>query len=338
MARLLTDGAESGDWSRCTPSASGSGAASGVTSGARTGNYCYYCKTGNASTYFGYLTFYLPATYSEWYLRLAFKSNCAGGIPIVYWNGGYAQLYLPGASSYVTMMDGGVVRATSSLFTFGLNEWHVFEFHVKQAASPNGIYECKFDGKTIISWTGATNNQAGTNYLQFRSGQAPSVYSYYDDIAFNDTSTPGVDDSWPGDGGVLAALVPNGVGNYSDLIASAGNAWDCVNEVPPSITDYVYESTVDKKSTYTLSDLAGLPAGASIQRVWAEISALQSAAEVGNIATLLRSGSADRQSDDKELTLAMARYVSPEYLVDPADDAAWDTTKVNALEAGAVVR
>jgi hypothetical protein len=239
------------------------------------------------------------------------------------------------------MYDGTTLRATSSLFTLNVDEIHIFEIHVKIAANPNGIFQVKFDGTLVLDWAGATNSQAQINRIRFYSNEmsgGSTGYTYFDDIALNDTAGA-VDNSWVGDGGVLAALVPiTGAAEYADLIPSAGNAWDCVNEIPANSTDYVYESTVDKKSTYLLSDLAGLPSGASIARVWVELDALETAADGDKIATLLRSASTDSQSADQALTIAYARYLSAEYLVDPADSAAWDEAKVNSLQAGCVIR
>jgi len=136
----------------------------------------------------------------------------------------------------------------------------------------------------------------------------------------------------------MPALVPNGAGTYGDLLASAGNAYQCADEIPANTTDYAYESTIDKKSTYAMTDLAALPAGASIARVWEEIDVLATAADGAKIATITRSGAVDTQGPDQAITLAYVRYLGAEMLTDPQDSAAWTAAKVNALEAGAVVR
>jgi len=219
------------------------------------------------------------------------------------------------------------------------NEWHVFEVHIKIAGAGVGRFEVKFDGTKVINFTGETNNQTSVDrYRLYAVTSGLGDKTYYDDIAVNDTAGA-VDNSWIGDGGVLAALVPiTGTAQYANLIASEEPAWDCVNEVPANATNYVYESTVNKKSTYLLSDLTGLPAGTSIARVWVELDALETAADGDKIATFLRSATMAVQGDDKALTLAYARYLSAEYLTDPADSAVWSEAKVNALQAGAVVR
>jgi hypothetical protein len=335
MTRLFTDGAESGDLLRLTSVEEVS-----ISTTRRTGNYSYRIAS-SAHSALKVLT-----SMTEFYIRFAFRVDLSSACRFFQWNNGASEAgslrtktFGNGVAS-IEMYDGTTLRATSSLFTMNLNEWHVFEVHVKIAAAPNGIFQVKFDGTLVLDWSGATNAQAAMDRFYCRSVTAPSGSnnSYFDDIAFNDTAGA-VDNSWIGDGGVLAALVPiTGAAEYADLIASTGNAWDCVNEIPANSTDYVYESTVDKKSTYLLSDIAGLPSGASIARVWVEVDALETAADGDKIATLLRSATTDEQGVDQALTLAYARYLSAEYLTDPADSAAWTEARVNALQAGCIIR
>jgi hypothetical protein len=305
----------------------------------RTGVYSYQIYSASGITYAERTI--ISAT--EFYARFAVLFDAAGVARFFEWlndasEAGSLRTKTFGAgAATIEMYDGTTLRATSSVFSMSVTEWHIFEVHVKLAAAPNGVFQVKFDGALVLDWSGATNVQAAMNRFQLRSTQSAQS-TWYDDIAFNDTAGA-VDNSWCGDGGVLAALVPiTGAAEYADLIASAGNAWDCVNEIPANDTDYVYESIVNKKSTYLMSDIAGLPSGASIARVWVELEALETAAAGDKIATLLRSASTDAQGVDQALTIAYARYLSAEYLLDPADSAAWDTTKVNALQAGAVVR
>lgn len=340
MARLLTDGAERGDSLRLNYSADG-GAGTGIRSDRkRTGNYSYGIGDGT-----GGMVGWNITSNSEFYARVGYGFSLSPGAAIIIqWlsdtnNAGYLKLKSYGIGNTVfEMYDGSNLRATSSTVscTSGTYETHVLEVYVKLAANPNGRFTLKFDGSQILDFTGATNTYSTVNrfYCKCAGGGGGC---FVDDIAVNDT-TGGVDNSWVGDGGVLGGLVPSGTGNYSDLTASTGNAWDCVNELPGSMSDYIYSSTVDQKSSFAMTDLSGLPAGASISRVWTELLALESAAEGGKIATLLRSGSTDDVGSDQTLTLAAARYTSSEYLTDPADAAAWNSTKVNALEAGAKVR
>jgi len=341
MTRLFTDGAESGDMGRWTTLSGGTPPIVTVVT-KRTGNLSYRIPVNTC-----YMEKVLPSTYTEFYARFAFYFHDTVANRFFMWlNGGSEAGSLRTVSfgngvATISVYDGTTLRATSSAFTMAPSEWHVFEIHVKIAANPNGAFQVKFDGTLVLNWPGATNSQALIDRIRFpntSTGNA-NYSSYADDIAINDVAG-GIDNSWCGDGGVLAALVPiTGAAEYADLIASTGEAWECVNEIPAN-ADYVYESTVNKKSTYLLSDLAGLPGGASIARVWVELDALETAADGDKIATFLRSATTDEQGADQVLTLAYVRYLSPEYLTDPDDDygGPWTEEAVNALQAGCVVR
>jgi hypothetical protein len=341
MTRLFTDGAESGDLLRWSSVVGGEIAITSINK--RTGTYSYFMRSDGAH----YLQKNIPGSITEFYARFAVYHIVNSVFPIFGWytggsNGGSLRTNTFGIGiGSLTMYDGANWRVTSSLINLSLNEWHVYEVHVKIDAAPNGIFQLKYDGTTIIDWTGATDAQASLDNFRFmmlNPGYQLTQY-HLDDIAFNDTAG-GVDDSWANDGGVLAALVPEGVGAYTDLVAQgAVNAWDCVNDIPPNSSDYVYSSVIDEKSVYAMTAVAGLPVGASIARIWVELDALETAADGDEIATLLRSNVTDDQGSDQALTIAYVRYLSPEYLEDPDDPGvAWSEAKVNALQAGGVVR
>lgn len=334
MARIFTEGFEAGDTLSLTLSGGG------ITSaGKRTGTYS--CKLGNVVSG-NYVQRTIAAAVTEIYIRFAYQVTNAGSeTQFFQWvngttNAGTLRTTAIGAATTLKIYDGTTLRATSPIVAWNTYEWHVIEIRIKIAAAPNGIFQVKFDGTLVIDFAGATNNQASINNFRWYS-ETNSDSERVDDIAFNDT-TGGSDNAWPGDGGVLAAMVPNGAGTYTDLIASTGNAYQCIDEIPYNSTDYVYESTVDKKSVYAMAACPALPSGASIQRVWVEAIALQTAADGNKIATLVRGGGVDTQGSDQSLTLAYAKYKSAEYLLDPADSAAWTTAKLDAYEAGVVVR
>jgi hypothetical protein len=336
MTRLYTDGAESGDTLRLNISYT-----TASTAAKRTGSYSY--RTDNITP----SVKVLPSTASELYIRVAglVPTNDTGDRgerqPIIWRAADNTQLgairIINGLSS-IKAYVGGTVVATATGCSILANEWHVYEVHILCSTNPAvGKIQIKFDGTLVLDFTGNTGT-AGVTIAQFAFTTGYGGSGAEDDIAVNDT-VGAVDNSWCGDGGVLAALVPmTGAATYSDLIASTGNAWACVDEIPANSTDYVYESTVNKKSTYIMVDLVGLPSGASIPRVWVELDALETSAAGDKIATFLRSGATDAQGADQSLTIAYARYISAEYLTDPQDAAAWTLAKVNALEAGAIVR
>lgn len=333
MTRLLTDGAESGDITRTIPS----GPATVSSSIKRTGNYSYYTNSQFNNNGSHTLLFSSPAV--EWYLRIATKFSHNAGYGIVYfYNGGsqagYIGLDSQNGAAILTVYDNATVRATASGIKILPNEWHVWEVHWKHAAS--GVIEVKFDGTRVINFTGITNAQSQTDRLFFVSNNPTQLY--IDDVAANNTSGT-VDNSWVGDGGVLAALVPTATGTYGQMLVSgSATGWQATDEIPANSTDFIYESITGSRSTFNMSDLSGLPAGASISRLWVELYAKETAATGDKIATLLRSGGIDSQGSDQALTTAYGRYLSAEYLVDPQNTGTWTVGNINALEVGGVVQ
>lgn len=334
MTRLVTDGAESGDVTRLVLF---NGNAVGVVSTKRTGNYSYSIL-GNLNDGSVLL---LSAVASEWYLRFAFRRDgVSAGIMMNFYNGGSVAGSIRMASfgartATCTVYDGTTLRATSSAFTMLSSEFHVFEVHFKHAANPNGIIDVKFDGTQVISFTGATNAQTQIDRLGLIQGVG-GTRCYWDDIALNDINGS-VDNSWVGDGGVLSALVPTATGTYTGFLASgSASTWQSTDEIPANSTDFAYTSVSGTVTTFVMSDISGLPAGASISRVWTELYAKETAAVGDKIATFLRSGAANSTGTSQSLTTAFARYVGNEYVTDPGVTGAWTVTAVNNIEAGMV--
>jgi hypothetical protein len=167
-------------------------------------------------------------------------------------------------------------------------------------------------------------------------GGALSTLGYLDDIAINDTAGA-VNNSWIGRGGIYG-IVPEGVGAYTDLHAQGhANAWDCISEVPPDDADYVYDDTVDQKSTYAMTAL--VPTTGTIDCINVIMRAKLDAAGTGNIARLIRSNGTDSQGADVGLDTS-AKTIQEIIETDPGEvpGTAWTIAAVNALQAGAVVR
>jgi hypothetical protein len=159
---------------------------------------------------------------------------------------------------------------------------------------------------------------------------------FHDDLAMNDT-TGGADNSWCGDGRIIA-IKPNAAGNYTQWTPSAGSNWQNVDEVPSnSDTDYNSESLASDKDSYNL-EACGLTS-VTIKRVWIEMRAKNTVADGSQARMFLRAGGTDYNDSvgARALTASYVRYVSGEWTTDPSDAAAWTTTDLDALEVGVEV-
>jgi hypothetical protein len=309
-------------------------------------------RTGGASFDFDTATapanHTLPANVAQLYFRIGayftFHNTTGSGVLMVlYDSNGDPQLSfcLDNVTNLMTVKRGapnvGTALETGTQ-VISQDVWHCLEIwiYVDNDAG-TGRVVTKVDGTQDIDYTGDTQATANANVRAFRLMYYSATrfsMGFLDDIAINDTAGA-VNNSWIGRGGIHG-IVPDGVGNYTDLHAQGhANAWDCISEVPPDDADYVYDDVVDQKSTYALTAL--VPATGTIDCINVIMRAKLDAAGAGNIARLIRSNGTDSQGADVGLD-ATAKTITEIIETDPSGGGAWTIARVNALEAGAVVR
>lgn len=330
MARVFTDGAELGDllfWE--TP-----GSISVVTSQKRSGSYAYYVSGTSQSG-----TKNLPSALSEFYYRLPVRiDNIAAG-RLIEWRSSTTVLGSLKVSALGKLeLYVGTAASPSATGTTALQNdtWYMIEVHVKIADS-GGILEVKVDGDAVeASFSGDTKPGTATtvdNIEHYGSGAV-----WYDDLALNDTSG-GVDDSWPGDGHV-AWLPPNANGDASEWTGSDGNQVDnyaLVDEIPAVTSDYVEDSTLDHRDLYNLA-ACGLT-NVDILRVWAEARAIDTVAEGGEVALVIKTESTEYDGPDVALLTSYTRQVlGTVHTTNPNTAAAWTTAQLDALQVGPKTR
>jgi hypothetical protein len=158
----------------------------------------------------------------------------------------------------------------------------------------------------------------------------------FDDLAVNDTAGT-VNNGQIGDGRVVL-LKPNGAGGNAGQSrggSDSGANWSQVEELPPSMTDYVYSATAGTRDTYALEDI---PAGSwSVNCAEVLAYAQNSDAGGGSLGLTVKSGATTNEGTAQSLT-ATAAYYRQLYEADPATSVAWTNAAVNALEAGTTVR
>lgn len=334
MARVFMSGAESGSTAVFFTSPD----ITAVTTQKRTGAYAFYTSTSNA-----YVKQSLPAALTELYLRIGLYpiTNASGGGCVVEFfsptNTLQVVLTINTLTRVMNYCLGNQTTVLAGTHPLLLNQWQCIEVYYKVADAPNGVFTVKLDGVTDIVFTGDTRNVDATlGFVQFMySVDAVKTFGYFDDIAINDTAGA-LNNSWIGRGGIYP-IYPDAAATYTDLHASAGNAWACIDEVPPSDTDYVYDGTVDQKSTYGMTDLT--PTTGTIDAINVIMRAKLDAAGVGGIARLIRSNAVDSQGADVPLDVS-AKTITEIIETDPgaAPGTLWTIARVNALEAGAVAR
>jgi len=284
----------------------------------------------------------LHSEIAEVFLRLGYyyTGHSTTGIPEffqMYDSDGDAQLCLVrnAATGLLEVHKGSSSSAIigTSTRVVPLDGYMCIELHITVANS--GVLQVKLDGVLDIDLTPDTQATALSDVQAFRlgSGSVTGAYGYYDDFAINDVAGGAPHNTWIGRGGIYPDLVA-AVGHYADLIASVGDPWDCVKEVPPNDATYVQENAAGKKSTYVMSGIA--PSSGVVSAISVVLRAVLDAPGAGNIAPLVRLGTTDDEGATEGLDVTV-KTVTEILELDP-DGAAWDITKVNALEVGAVVR
>jgi hypothetical protein len=242
----------------------------------------------------------------------------------------HAGLYVA-ANGSVGLTRGVTVIANSAAGLVISGSWHYYEL-TATISDTVGTMSGRLDGVEVVTFTGDTKNAGtSTNFdaVSFQP-QGTNINSYWDDLyILNDLGAA----PWNaplGDVRVLNSVV-TGPGNSTALTPSTAPNWGCVDELPPSATDYVQGSTVGTKDSYALADL---PAGVSVVHgVQVTLMAKKTDAGARSIKALVRSAGADYSDVATALSTVDATVCSVRQ-VDPATSAAWTLSAVNALEAG----
>jgi len=345
MARLFMTGWETGSVDVMTLV----GTPDLVTSNQRTGAYALRIDADSEGAYIN-----LGQTVTELYARVAFRPSQAAtssnpnGILTLVNSSNYNMLFLAFAPNTTVLAlyrvaDYGGVNFLATGSTLQLNTWYTIEIHATQPADSGGVFQVRLNGVLDINFTGDTMGYfPPADYRVVTIGMPSGMQGVsvgvncaakglYDDFAVNNTSGS-VNNSWCGPGGI-EALKPTGAGTTTGLTASTGNNWDCVDEVPPSDSDYVYGATVDNYDTYALSNTTH---SGSVPAVCVWTRAALSEAGSGAVAPVWRIGSTDYTGDDKNLDVSYV-YSSQIYEQSPSG-VSWTTSILDAAELGPKVR
>lgn len=223
-------------------------------------------------------------------------------------------------------------EAAGSLLVTGtkvinVNTTYLIEIRFKVADS-GGRAEVKVDGIQDIDFTGDTKSTAETQFNRVRFGRGGSAsynsVAYFDNFVMDDAD-------WIGDT-KIQAIASSGAGNSTGWTPSAGNNWDCVDEIPPSDADYVSTNSNDVVDTYAAGNLAGTIG--VVKCVQVQVRARTDGAPTpNNLKLAVRSGGTDYLSGDKAVSAA-EKGLWNLWEDNPATATDWTETTVNAVEIG----
>lgn len=270
--------------------------------------------------------------------QIATNANLATDRILFMTNGGVtSQLSI----RWPTISTLGAYRGNTSLGTATVPEpigsWVYLETYFKVHAT-TGRAVVRVNGATVIDYTGNTDN-AGTGLVdtvRFAGQPDANTTFYVDDFYLLDnvdaTATQGAPfNTFLGDVRVYE-LSPNGAGTDTQMAASSGANWTCVDEKPYNATDYV-QGTVGQRDTYAVEDFSTT---GNILAVQAVAIAKKTDAGALSLKTAIRSGG-NLYTGATTVLGASDATIATIHGVNPATSAAWTVAGVNAAEVGAEV-
>ncbi len=240
-----------------------------------------------------------------------------------------ASLWL-NSNGTISLYRGGVTHVATGTIQLVSGAWYRIELKVGNGtAAP---YELRINGFTEFSGTMDSQDVSALFYLgKVTDRNADGFTVYYDDVAIRD-------DNWPGHGEVKI-MRPNDTGAYDFWVASSGQAWQCVDEVPPNDdTDFISTLFVDDVTTVGLesSTSAGVSGVINSFKAVARGKNASASGSVG-LAVRIRSGSTDADSGDATVG---SSYAARQFISDtnPNGGGTWTNSALNGTEVGVVHR
>jgi hypothetical protein len=236
----------------------------------------------------------------------------------------WARVYVNGGQE-TGVLAGTIPLQVNDLAAGG--RFVVFEVHWIIDAV-NGVIELKIDGSLVLTYSGDTTypgaSDAAVAIIKGGDKQVWSI-SYIDDMIVRD-------DTWPGRGGIYL-LAPNAGSAVEDWTASAGNPEDCVDDKPPSFSDYIYTNAATD-ATQHLFGVESLPIAPESISAVAVMAVMKSdyAADV-YAKTLVKSG-ATLQAGSSNAISNVATPVIDYYDTNPDTAAAWTYSDIESMEIG----
>lgn len=290
--------------------------------------------TNSNPTVQGYIN--LPVAKSTLYLKFALKFenglNEDTTVLRMYEGVGVTQHGVlkinPGLGTVTTYRDTTVLLASVS-GAFNPAVWNLFEVYWLSGDTTAGAFQVKINGTLAATYVGCDTRNAGAagTISQIRLGMNCVNLGqtlYMDDIAIRD-------DTWCGQGGIFALPI-TGNGVDQGFTASAGNAWDCINELPADWADYITAPVA--AGTRSIFDILDFPATiSSVACVGVFAKARLNIAGTGNAKTVAKSGATINYGTSTALSTT-EQWLQHYMDVDPADAGAWTQADINALKVG----
>ena len=222
--------------------------------------------------------------------------------------------------------------------------WHYIELGATIDSSTGTATVC-MDGATVLTFTGNTRNggtlvnidtimQASAGFLDVHDLVNVGIGSIIMDDLYIANSAGSVNNTLLGDVRVQT-LAPTGAGSSTGLTPTGSSSnYANVNEVPDSTATYNASSVSGTRDTYAMADLVST--SASVFGVQQTSVMFKSDAGAATMKAAQKSGATVSYGATRTLSTSPMLYRDM-FEINPATSAAYTTSEVNALEAGAEV-
>lgn len=314
---------------------------SGTSNSLQTGRTASAMRSGTASRQDGGLLKVFGGTASTIIIGAAIKRGTSGVANFIFslYEGSTSLLHV--ALKHATNDKLEVYRSTTRLgvcsTTLVVDTWYYVELKVN-ISDTVGAPVVKINGVAeTITWdTGGGSNQdtknGGTGYVDMiRFGQVSGQNGYtdYDDYYICDSSGS-TNNDFLGDV-TVQALMPNGIGNYSQWTPTSGDNYTNVDENPSNDTDFVSASAASLRDSYAFENLSASSTIYGIQQM-ARIKKTTSG--LRTVRQFSRLSSTDLDAGAGEVSIPMGYALMRDISETKPGGGGWDTTSVNDAEFG----
>lgn len=243
--------------------------------------------------------------------------------------------FLEGATLHtdIRILADGTIRATRNGTTLGTSTlslltglWYHIEAKVK-IDNTTGTVDVLVNGVNWLSLTGQDTQNAGTaTATRIRLGCPVTAANNLSDWVTWSLTTGPVGDCRVG------AKLPSGAGTNTQMTASAGSNYQCVDEANQNgDTDYVSETTAGERDTYAFTAL-GLTG--TVKAVQVNVWARKDDAGSRTLAPVIRQGGVNYDGTALAVLDSYAATCKQVYATDPNTAAAWTVSGVDSAEYG----
>lgn len=192
-------------------------------------------------------------------------------------------------------------------------------------------------GSVEVRLNGAASAECSASSLNL--GSSPIARVALQITSSNSTGGGWFDDMYVDDAAFcgdvrVETLYPTANGASTDFVASAGSAYQCIDEAPASSSDYIYENVTGRKSTFAFGDL--VTTSGTVHAVQTTMFAAKTDSGYRSIAPVIRQSSINYEHLTESVLASEYTFHKQVYNADPAGSA-WTIANVNGNEYGVKV-